>query len=79
MKLSKLRMKIPRPSFHRLKSKLTPKKEFSNISDKEQITLKESLRSPEIRKKLMVTFGLILVYRLLAAVPLPGIYTVLFA
>lgn len=79
MKLSKLRMKIPRPNFHRLKSKLTPKKEFSNISDKEQITLKESLRSPEIRKKLMVTLGLILVYRLLAAVPLPGIDTVLFA
>ncbi|MFQ5492834.1 MAG: preprotein translocase subunit SecY [Candidatus Dojkabacteria bacterium] len=41
-------------------------------------SLFDSLRSPEIRKKLIFTFGIIVVYRILASVPLPGIDVTLF-
>ncbi len=79
MKLSKPRIKFPKLNLFRFKNKFQTKKEFVNTSDKDQITIRESLRSPEIRKKLLVTVGLVLVYRVLAAVPLPGIDTALFA
>lgn len=38
----------------------------------------EALRSKDIRRKIFITFGLVVVYRLLAAVPLPGIDVRLF-
>lgn len=74
-------MKLPTlniPFVGRLRNKFS----FSSseiASKKDDITLKEALSSAEIRKKLLITIGLILVYRLLAAVPLPGIDTQLFA
>jgi len=43
------------------------------------VSLKEALKSKDIRKKILITIGLIIVYRILAAVPLPGIDTKLFA
>lgn len=79
MKLSKPSFKLPKLGFFNFRNKFQRKKEFTNTSDKEQITIRESLRSPEIRKKLLVTVGLVMVYRVLAAVPLPGIDTALFA
>lgn len=79
MKFPKLNLKFPKPNLFQFKNKVAKKKEFANTTDKDQITLKETLRSPEIRKKLLVTFGLLVVYRILAAVPLPGIDTALFA
>lgn len=79
MKLPKPHIKFPKINLNRLKLRFKTKPTFTNTTNKEQITLKESLRSPEIRKKILITLGLIFVYRVLAAVPLPGIDTELFA
>ncbi|HRP36455.1 MAG TPA: preprotein translocase subunit SecY, partial [Candidatus Dojkabacteria bacterium] len=79
MKLSKSRLKLPKLNVSRFKNRITPKPKFSSTTDKDQISLSESLRSPEIRKKILITVGLVVVYRILAAVPLPGIDTQLFA
>lgn len=79
MKLSKSRLKLPKLNISRFKNRIAPKPKFSNTTDKDQISLSESLRSPEIRKKILITIALVVVYRILAAVPLPGIDTQLFA
>lgn len=73
-------MKLPSiniPLIGRLKKKLSFSSSISNKKD--EVTLRESLSSSEIRKKLFITIGLVLVYRILAVVPLPGIDTQLFA
>lgn len=57
------------------------KKTGSKFSSKLAInnnSLTEALKSKEIRKKLLFTFLIIVVYRILAAVPLPGIDVKLF-
>ncbi|MCA9384056.1 hypothetical protein KC909_06875, partial [Candidatus Dojkabacteria bacterium] len=41
-------------------------------------SLLDSLKSKEVRKKVMFTLGMVVVYRILAAVPLPGIDVQLF-
>lgn len=42
------------------------------------ISLFDSLKNPSIRKKILFTFGILVVYRILAAIPLPGIDVRLF-
>ncbi|NCT55484.1 preprotein translocase subunit SecY [bacterium] len=36
-------------------------------------TLKKAINTPDIRKKLLITFGLLVAYRIVAHIPLPGI------
>lgn len=79
MKLPKPRVKLPRINISRLKSKFSFGSTIQSRTGKEQVSLKEALKSKDIRKKILITFGLIVVYRILAAVPLPGIDTKLFA
>ena len=79
MKLPKLRVKFPRPNLRGLRVRPGKNKDIKIATNKEQVSLKDSLKSPEIRKKLLITIGLVVVYRILAAVPLPGIDTQLFA
>jgi len=47
------------------------KKSISNNSKKTSII--DSLKNKEVQKKLLITFFIILVYRVLASVPLPGV------
>lgn len=37
------------------------------------MNIKSALQTPEIRKKILITIGLVILFRLLAAIPLPGI------
>ncbi len=79
MKLPRPRVKLPRFNTRKITSKLQGKLKPSSFGLKDQTTLREALKSKEIKKKLLITVGLIIVYRILAAVPLPGIDTKLFA
>lgn len=58
-------------------SKSSNSSKYISVGNKSGII--DSLKSKEVQRKLLVTFGLIVLYRILAAVPLPGLDVSIFA